>query len=984
MKKIARVILITVLTMFMSFTGLNIVNAEETSTLPESTEIKSVDSEVENLETTNTEIVSNESSQTNPETGEVTEGTLEPGEIDVDKDAEIISNPEGTPTPTGDSREAEITFEIESESFTRKGNAVKVDVALVIDASGSMEWDTELNGSVGARLDAAKEAAINLVNKLYASEDVEFRIALVTFSGEGSIKLSLTGETEKTPEGEYLVNDKIDEITTSSSTNVQDGIEKGASTLTSTTNHNVMILLTDGAANRSARNVTYYTAVKSTLNGKISNSCYNYGTRYCSDEDWALITAEYYRNIKNITYYTIAFAEANADTLKKIAGDDSRFIGANNGDELVAAFEKFATTITEDIVATDVVLTDIIPNEFELTETEKEKLTNTYGDKIKIETVNEGTKITYNIGKLTSTEDVTFKYKVLAKEDYHGSIFTNVSASLTGIKADGSPFTFIGQQTNENGKVVFTLTPANPSVLIPAITSNDDAGSVKENSSKTILNSEILNNDKVNNLKVDNATSIKDEIVIVSGPTNGTLTKSETGYIYTPTNFSATTDSYTYKILTTVTYSDGTTESVSSNVSTVSLSITQVTGNLNLIYKVKNTTTELDNDTINNLEYNTLVQSSTYNQNFAGYKFDSVSATSLTIQEGINTITYYYIKDDSQVKEITYTVEYYKDGEFVEDYDVTKEIWINDTTGLVDTIDTANDKYLGYKFEKTTPTTLPTTFADGDVFKVYYIKDDSQVKEITYYVNYYKDGKKVVEDSYFKTKKVWVNDPDTTVLETVDQSNDKYLGYKFEKTTPTTLPAAVKNNDVIDVYYIKRTDLNYTVNYLDLDTKEKIAESKLSNAIFEDEILSSEEVIDIERYRYDSADVEKIIISVDVEKNVINLYYSKIMGKVIVNHIDEDGKEIASSVIIENQIGETYKTSEVEVDDYILKTVEGETTGTHTEEDIIVTYIYETAGTGGDDVVPTGLNDTLIAEIMFIVSVLSLSIGLSLKKVYSK
>ncbi|MBM6718033.1 hypothetical protein H6B15_15395, partial [Gemmiger formicilis] len=68
---------------------------------------------------------------------------------------------------------------------------------------------------------------------------------------------------------------------------------------------------------------------------------------------------------------------------------------------------------------------------------------------------------------------------------------------------------------------------------------------------------------------------------------------------------------------------------------------------------------------------------------------------------------------------ITYTVKYYKDGVEAESVPVTKSAWINDTTVPVDTVDTSDDRYVGYKFDSTDPDPIPSTASDGDVINVY-------------------------------------------------------------------------------------------------------------------------------------------------------------------------------------------------------------------------------------------------------------------------
>ena len=204
---------------------------------------------------------------------------------------------------------------------------------------------------------------------------------------------------------------------------------------------------------------------------------------------------------------------------------------------------------------------------------------------------------------------------------------------------------------------------------------------------------------------------------------------------------------------------------------------------------------------------------------YYGYKFEKTDPTTIpeTVSNG-DVIKVYYVIDEEAKKELSYKVEYYKDGQIVsEDTQTVKtEVQVLQPDTLTvnkDTINTVN-KYYGYKFEKTDPTTIPETVSNGDVIKVYYVIDEEAKKELSYTVEYYKDGEIVSGDTQTVKTEVQVLQPDTL---TVNKENintvNKYEGYRFEKTDPTTIPETVSNGDVIKVYYVKRTDLTYTVHY---------------------------------------------------------------------------------------------------------------------------------------------------------------------------
>ena len=223
----------------------------------------------------------------------------------------------------------------------------------------------------------------------------------------------------------------------------------------------------------------------------------------------------------------------------------------------------------------------------------------------------------------------------------------------------------------------------------------------------------------------------------------------------------------------------------------------------------------------------TLIPKASYNvesPKIEGYKADKTVVQGEMPFSDVEETVVYTIDEDAK-KELSYTVEYYKDGQIVsgDTQTVRTEVQVLQPDTLAvkkEDINTVN-KYYGYKFEKTDPTTIPETVSNGDVIKVYYVLDEEAKKELSYKVEYYKDGQIVSEDTQTVKTEVQVLQPDTlTVNKDTINTVNKYEGYRFEKTDPTTIPETVSNGDVIKVYYVKRTDLTYTVNYYYNGTKE--------------------------------------------------------------------------------------------------------------------------------------------------------------------
>ena len=173
-------------------------------------------------------------------------------------------------------------------------------------------------------------------------------------------------------------------------------------------------------------------------------------------------------------------------------------------------------------------------------------------------------------------------------------------------------------------------------------------------------------------------------------------------------------------------------------------------------------------------------------------------------------------------KKYDYTVEYYYDGEK------------NDSkteTGLAEfgsQVTNYTDKNVtGYKFAEMEGLPLEISAKSADnVIKVYYVKDESQKKELKYTVEYYKDNEEVSGDTQVVKEEVWVNAADTLTVEksTINTTN-KYPGYTFEETDPATIPDTINNNGVIKVYYTKTENppaaAQYTVEHYKWDTQKK-------------------------------------------------------------------------------------------------------------------------------------------------------------------
>ena len=156
--------------------------------------------------------------------------------------------------------------------------------------------------------------------------------------------------------------------------------------------------------------------------------------------------------------------------------------------------------------------------------------------------------------------------------------------------------------------------------------------------------------------------------------------------------------------------------------------------------------------------------------------------------------------------------------------------------------------------------------------------------EYNYTVEYYYDGEKDTT----KTDTI-----EATYQDVISTYTDKNItGYKLEKAENLPLTVSeVEANNVIKVYYVKRTDLSYTVNYLEKGTNKVLHDAKkLENQTFGTVITASinNELEVIEKpvaiTGYSCVEVDKETMTIGIANNSINFYYTKNEYKYTVEH----------------------------------------------------------------------------------------------------
>ena len=798
---------------------------------------------------------------------------------------EILLTKTATKKDKEKGRSADVTLTVNANGFT---TVDKTDVVLVLDRSTSMN---------GTSMENTKKAAKDLVDLLITDKTKDnTRAAIVTYGSDLLTSYTSNSLTNNATALKNTIN-SIPNSMDNQGTNVHAGLIKAEELLKNSGDdtQKIVILLSDGEP-------TYYIGTDNKRHG-MGNSD-NYENDYCSwnyrknigeckeNEDSKNVVMTYDYDFFSTIYttkdaykpstntnnkattmkadgtkiYTIGFgngASGNAyEFLGKVAStptDKYRYTASDYAG-LKKAFNKIVNDFTT--VATDAVVTDIVPVGFKIKEgTLPAGATSIEKDGI--------TTITWKIGDVKSTATNSLTYTVEAKEGHYGSMYTNVSATINAKSVDGNP--------KYGSSNPISLDFDKPYVPIPGVTVKDDYYNIKQGTTFTTPVKEgILDNDKFSDIHEDENATVTNEIVLVyDGTTNGkaeNITLNQDGsFSYNATKDTLGKITYKYYVKTTVTIGN-VTEVVKSNTTTITLDVikNQTTYVINylekgtnkaLIKEVKGTGNVYDEITLASVK-----------ENITGYVYDSVSIDPLVLSNN---------------------------------------------------------------------TTL-------NVMNIYYTKRT----DLSYTVNYLEKG----------TNKVLspANTVNNVEFETVINASNEIIpidGYVFNSVNPEKLTITTGSN-VINIYYTKRTDLSYTVNYLEKDTNKVLNESKeVKNVEFEKVINASDEIIAIDGYKFVSADKNTIVI--DIENNEINLYYEAVNGTVKSIYVDKDGNEISESVITEGRVGTEYKTSSKEIAKYYLVKTIGEETGSYSEEETVITYVY--------DLVPvTGIDMNSNSSYMFI------------------
>ena len=929
----------------------------------------------------------------------------QPGEVFASKTAKIVEG-----------RKAEVTINVNGNSFNEQ-EQLEREIVLVLDASSSMQQ--------GKKISSLKQAAKNLVTKLLdESNQGKIKVGVIYYGTTIKKTCSLSTDPES-------VKKCIDiELSNNEGTNVQLGIKKGKNLFTNNKNEKNMIILSDGIPTYyNDNNDVLHGSGGSDEHEEGNPNFSNYTIKdnqtlivpyYDKDNETVLYTCEHkfitdrkgniiinkwensnctentgkkpseaaLEEIKSFNgkVYTIGLevtsqAKTFLESLATVNGKNGIYYNVANATDLDSVFEQIQVTINK--IATNVKVVDHIPSTFTL---DKEYLLENYGPIVSSKTENNittevyeksVTTITYhanntqdiiwNIGDLNAEDNNTLKFRVIANKDYYGSMFTNDGAEVTGKAVDGNKF------YSETNPLKIQL--ENPVVPIPAVTEGDQYTS-NRNEKLTVTPEEGIRKNDYNSKETDgkNVTSVLDKLVIDMKTKYGSLDLDNNGsFNYKPNSKDFMgQDEFKYHIETTITYDDGTTETIlNSNTSTVKINVVGKPATYVVKYQDRagNEIHSEKNSTGTYYVWDDVTETAINVDNYKLLSTESASKT-ITLKENAkeNVIIFIYELEDTNV-----TVKYLEKG--------TNKVLAPETkgTGKVTDSYTATAKVIGnYKLVSNQTQTI-TLAKEGNVITFYYELKDTNV--IIKYVD--ENNNNLVPEEKGTGK---INSKYTANAKT-EQDDSIFKKYNLEsEPVQSIILSGTNENIIVFRYSLKKATIK--VHYYEIDTNNKLSEDiELSGKVGEEYTTLSKKIDNWELV--DIPENAKGIL--DLENEDVIYYYQKVNGKLTINYIDDNGNTLLPSEEFIKQTGTDYQTEAKTIENYELSKVIGNEKGIYTKEDSVVTYVYEYVMGQGDMKDPieekpyTGITETnnTLDYILASSSLLSAAILVILKKKFN-
>lgn len=315
-----------------------------------------------------------------------------------------------------------------------------------------------------------------------------------------------------------------------------------------------------------------------------------------------------------------------------------------------------------------------------------------------------------------------------------------------------------------------------------------------------------------------------------------------------------------------------------------------------IYYKDIDTDEPLDEITENNQTYKDEITWEVDDDTISGYYPEDPTSQTIEIGTGTNELTFYFRKRADLYYKVNYlevvTEEQLADPKYEYDQTFGDEV--------------TEDAIPIPGYTALDPTTQTFTIDENNEITFYYKKRD----DLSYTVYYLEEGTdEEVSDPKVVTENVVFNEEVTEEAIPVDG---------FNPLDPTTQTIVIKLEDnTITFYYERRTDLSYTVYFLEEGTDEELMEPwVIEDQTFEAEVTESAPYIE----GYYAQDPTEKTIQIGTGTNEITFYYTKKNDiRYIVYYLEQGTEEEVNSPkdVGERTYHETVTETAIDVDGYL-------------------------------------------------------------------
>lgn len=232
-------------------------------------------------------------------------------------------------------------------------------------------------------------------------------------------------------------------------------------------------------------------------------------------------------------------------------------------------------------------------------------------------------------------------------------------------------------------------------------------------------------------------------------------------------------------------------------------------------YLLEGTTTKVSPDkVVPNVSSRTVTENAKY---VNGYVLISDTPQTITLSSDAseNVITFYYRALGEQTM-IRYWVKHVIDNgdgtTTLRAIEMKSETVAKGQSVTVEEKDVEKKAFEGYKYGSADK--LPSEFTDNsssNIITLYYVKDETQTKTLSYTVEHYLDNALQTADTMTVEEKVWGLDPATTLTVTQESvAHKNYTNAVFTHSDPATIPGTIQNGGVIKLYYVTKTAITIT------------------------------------------------------------------------------------------------------------------------------------------------------------------------------